>query len=135
MPTIIVDYLRILIYFLADVCMNYENMTDAERKYDYERNNQICDLTLNGWYRFQGAAGTKMVTKCPPMERCDTSFPVWLSEDHPTVAEGTVSRKVCVNKYACCETSFPIRVKNCGSYSIYKLLYPGDCPARFCSTD
>jgi len=115
--------------------MNYKNLTDAERKYDYKTMNYKCDTDLNGWYRFHGAAGTKMVTKCPPMDHCDASIPVWLSEDHPTMAEGIVLRKVCVNKFGCCKESFTIQVKNCGSYYIYKLVYPGHCEARYCSTD
>ena len=70
MQTIIVDYLRIFI-FLVDVCRKYKNLTDGERKYDYKTVNYKCDDPLNGWYRFQGAAGTKMVTTCPPQDRCE----------------------------------------------------------------
>jgi len=131
------SYLRITLFiFLVDICKNYQNLTDAERKHDYVTVNYKCDDTLNGWYRFQGAAGTKMVTTCPPMNRCDTDFPAWLSEDHPTVAEGTVTRKVCIHWFEdCCERSVYIQVKNCGSYYIYKLFFPGICAARYCSTD
>jgi len=135
-PTVIVDYLRIFI-FLADICKNYETLTDAERKYDYETKDSKCDNTLNGWYRFQGAAGTKMVTTCTPMNRCDADIPIWLSGGHPTVAEGTVTRKVCINMYedCTCKESVNIKVKNCGSYYIYNLFHPGKCNARYCSTD
>ena len=93
-------------YFLADICKNYQTLTDAERKYDYVTVNSKCDRTLNGWYRFERAAGTKMVTTCPPMGRCGANFPAWLSEDHPTVAEGTVTRKVYINEFGiCCQSS------------------------------
>jgi len=122
----------------VDVChwQNYQNLSDAERKHDYVKQGGKCDKTLDGWYRFQGAAGTKLVTTCPPMNRCDTSFPVWLSGGHPTVAEGEVSKKVCLRKFEkCCDDWFFIQVKNCGSYYIYKLLNLEDCPARYCSTD
>jgi len=121
----------------VDVChwQNYQNLTDAERKYDYVTKDAKCDNTLNGWYRFQGAAGTKMVTTCPPMDRCDANFPVWLSGGHPTVAEGKVTRNVCINKFACCKETFSIQLKNCGSYYIYKLSLLGSCNARYCSTD
>ena len=122
--------------FLVDVCKNYQNLTDAERKYDYVTVNNKCDDTLNGWYRFQGAAGTKMVTTCPPQDRCDTAFPAWLNESHPTVAEGTVTRKVCIHRFeVCCDRSVSIDVKYCGSYYIYKLKSLGVCEARYCSTD
>jgi len=131
-------YLHICVFPLVDVChwQNYQNLSNAKRKHDYETQDAKCDNTLNGWYRFQEAAGTKMVTTCPPMYRCDTSFPVWLSEDHPTVAEGTVPRNVCIRKFEdYCYVWFSIQVKNCSSYYIYKLLNLGDCPARYCSTD
>ena len=130
-------YLHICVFPLVDVChwQNYQNLSDAERKH-YVKQGEKCDNNLNGWYRFQGAAGTKLVTTCPPMNRCDTSFPVWLSEDHPTVAEGTVPRKVCIHKYDnCCYDWFDIQVKNCSSYYIYKLLNLPYCPTRYCSTD
>ena len=124
------------VHFLADICKNYQNLTDAERKYDYVTVNPKCDDSLNGWYRFQGAAGTKVVTTCPPQYRCDADFPAWLSGDHPTVAEGTVTRKVCIHMFgACCDQSVFIQVKNCGSYYIYKLDSPGTCNTRYCSTD
>jgi len=122
----------------VDVChwQHYQNLTDAERKYDYVTVNGKCDNTLNGWYRFQGAAGTKMVTTCPPIHRCDANFPVWLSGGHPTVAEGEVSKKVCLRKFGkCCDYWFFIQVKNCGSYYIYNLTPQTSCPARYCSAD
>jgi len=127
-----------LLFFLAEICKNYKNLTDAERKYDYVTDiyNPKCDKTLNGWYRFQGAAGTKMVTTCPPQNRCDAINPAWLSEEHPTVAEGTVTRKVCIHQFGvCCEKLLSIQVKNCSSYFIYKLSYPGVCDTRYCGTD
>ena len=135
MQTIIADYLRIFI-FPVDVCRHYQTLTDAKRKYDYVTVNPECDETHSGWYRFQGAAGTKLVTKCPPKNRCDADFPAWLSEDHPTVAEGAVKREVCIHRFEkCCDVSFNIDVKNCGSYYVYKLLNPVVCDTRYCSTD
>jgi len=132
-------YLHICVFSLDDVChwQKYQNLCDAERKYDYVRTEDgRCDRTLNGWYRFQGAAGTKMVTTCQPLGRCDAAFPIWLSGGHPTVAEGKVRRKVCIHKSGdCCYNWFYIQVKNCSSYYIYKLGEPADCPARYCSTD
>ena len=131
-------YLHIFVFSLVDGChwQNYQNLTDAKRRYDYEtQGDGKCDNTLNGWYRFQGAAGTKMVTTCPQTFHCDTAYPSWLIGGHPTVAEGKVTRNICINKSACCDESFPIQVKNCSSYYIYKLGYLWSCPVRYCSTD
>ena len=121
--------------FLADICKNFQNLTDAERKYDYVTVNSKCDNTLNGWYRFQGAAGTRMVTTCPPVNRCDSGLTTWLSGGHPTVAEGIVKRKVCVSGMGlCCGYSIHIQVKNCGPYYIYKFKNEIGC-FRYCTTD
>jgi len=128
----------LLVYFLADICKNYQTLTDAERKSDYVTVSSKCDRTLNGWYRFIGAAGTKMLTTCPPMGRCGANFPAWLSEDHPTVAEGIVTRKVCIHEFTlCCNSQFYIEVKNCTSYFIYKLTDPWGwgCSVRYCGAD
>jgi len=81
---------------LVDGCQNYQNLTDADRKYDYNRQTGYwkCDNELRnkGWHRFQGAAGTKMAAKSPGFRKCGAAFPVWLNDAHPTVAEGTVRR-------------------------------------------
>jgi len=130
-------YLHIWVFSLVDVChwQNYQNLSDAERKHNYVTEDAKCDNNLFGWYRFQGAAGAKMATTCPPMDRCDAAYPIWLSGGHPTVAEGTVSRNVCINKSGCCDIFFPIQVKNCSSYYIYELGSPWQCEARYCSAD
>ena len=130
-----VDHLRIFI-FLVDACRDYQTLTDADRKHDYVIVKNKCDDTLSGWYRFQGAAGTKMVTTCPPLNRCGGEFPAWLSGDPPTVAEGTVLRTVCIRRSVnCCSNFLFIQVKNCSSYYIYKLSKLTDCDARYCGTD
>ena len=122
---------------LDEACQKYQNLTDGTRKYDYKTVDSKCDDELEiGWYRFEGAAGTKMVTTCPPENRCDTHFPVWLSGNHPTVAEGTGQRNFCIHEGGdCCKHSFSIHVTNCNSYYIYKLFHPVKCNSRYCSTD
>ena len=128
----------IVCLFLTDICKNYQTLTDAGSRYDYVTVNPKCDRALNGWYRFQGATGTKMLTTCPRFGRCGANFPAWLREDHPTVAEGTVTRKVSVIELGiCCQSLVYIEVKNCTSYFIYKLTDPGGwgCSVRYCGTD
>ena len=48
-----------------------------------------------GWYRFVGAAGTKMPTTRVSVFKCGTKFPGWLDGAHPTVKDGEVYGKVC----------------------------------------
>jgi len=133
----IVDYLRMFIC-LVDGCHHYQNLTDAERKYD---NAAISpgkcdnDLHTKGWHRFQGAAGTKMATKSPGFDKCGAPFPAWLDGAHPTVAEGTVRRYVCIDKNKECGVRSVLDVKNCTSYYVYKFHFSNACPFRYCGTD
>ena len=51
----------------------------------------MCDNQLaEGWYRFVGAAGTKMPTTRVPAYRCGTHWSGWLNGSHPTVEDGEV---------------------------------------------
>jgi len=139
MQILIVDYFRMFIC-LVDGCHHYQNLTDAERKYDYDTQagSHKCDIELRkkGWHRFQGAAGTKMATKSPGFGKCGAGFPVWLSGAHPTVAEGTVRRKVCINKHDVeCKKHGFVDVKNCTSYFVYKFYDSFACDFRYCGTD
>ena len=111
--------------------------SDRCKKTIWLRNTRLRQMwRYPGWYRFQGAAGTKMVTTCPLEFRCDTAYPIWLSGSHPTVGEGTVTRNVCIRTFrGCCAKQVSIQVKNCGSYYIYRLGNPGHCDVRYCSTD
>ena len=123
---------------LVDGCHHHQNLTEAERKYDHDDTKDgKCDKDLygKGWYRFQGAAGTKMATKSPGINKCGAPFPVWLREDHPTVAQGTVQRVVCINKNGECKKTNFVKVKNCTSYYIYNFYYISDCDFRYCGTD
>ena len=79
------------------------------------------------------------MTTCPSINKCGASFSAWLSDDHPTVAQGSVKRKVCIRKFEpgdCCYNSYSANVKNCGSYFIYNLLpHQFSCNFRYCGTD
>ena len=123
---------------LVDGCHNYQNLTDAERKYDHGKTvPSKCDENLcgKGWYRFQGAAGTKMATKSPGTHKCGADYPAWLDGVHPTVAEGTVTRKVCINKGGKCGKESVVEVKNCTFYYVYKFYECNECNFRYCGTD
>ena len=56
---------------------------------------QPTPLPPEGWYRFVGAAGTKMPTTRAPAYRCVTDWSGWLGGSHPTVEDGEVPRMVC----------------------------------------
>ena len=117
--------------FVADPCYDYKNLSDASRKSSYKDEENLCDEKLpEGWYRFVGAAGTKMPTTRVPAFSCGTVYSGWLMrEDAPP------SRKVCFSdKESGCEDIVSISEKECGSYHIYKL-YATECPRRYCGSD
>ena len=128
---------------LADPCYNFRNLSDADRKNTYNTPNTAtnCDdesssIKFGNWYRFVGDAGTKMPTQCVPDFRCGATLSGWLEGGHPTLAKGEVSSQVCFTRGGdCCKKSINIKVKDCGSYFIYKLQKPPACDLRYCGTD
>ncbi|CAH3141728.1 unnamed protein product [Pocillopora meandrina] len=123
----------------ADPCYHYKNLSEASRKINYSTplGSASCDYQLPfGWYRFVGAAGTKMPTTRVPAYKCGTNWSGWLDGSHPTVEDGEVPRKVCFSgRSTGCRYSTNIFVKNCGSNFIYELKRPPGCALRYCSTD
>ena len=117
---------QLLFNFLADPCYNYRNLSEANRKSSYNtpHGSELCDNSLpEGWYRFVGAAGTKMPTTRVPAYRCGTVWSGWLDGAHPTVDDDEVSRKVCFSdRISGCRHSSTISVKNCGSFLFTTLL-------------
>ena len=130
--------MQLLFHFVADPCSHYKNLSDASRKISYvtPQGSELCDNELPvGWYRFVGAAGTKMPTTRVPAHRCGTDWSGWLNGAHPTVEDGEVLRRVCFSdRSAGCRHYHGIVLKNCGSYFIYKL-YPPRCYSRYCGID
>ena len=117
----------------VDGCTNYTVLSEADRAQGNAEppHNRNDGSLVTGWYRFQGAAGDQMSDKCVPEYRCGTRYPVWLNGTHPTVAEGVVTRKVCLSvNDDCCWVINIIKVKNCGSYYAYEL--PWTHPFRYC---
>jgi len=93
--------------------------------------------TPNAWYRFTGAAGTKMPTSAPPIYSCGTHAPGWMQGAYPTLQEGIVTRTVCYNWSGnTCLWSNPIKVVNCGSYYVFQLpSVAAQCWLRYCGTN
>ncbi|CAH3141700.1 unnamed protein product [Pocillopora meandrina] len=123
----------------ADPCYHYKNLTDANRKITYvtPHGSELCDKQLpEGWYRFVGAAGTKMPTTRVPAYRCGTHWSGWLDGAPPTVEDGEVRKVVCFSDRSTgCRHSVLSFVKNCSSYFIYKLYPTSSCASRYCGTD
>ncbi|XP_068720566.1 uromodulin-like [Montipora capricornis] len=122
----------------ASECRNYNTLSSYDRKINYYGSG-YCDSGIGpAWFRFQGAAGTRMPTSCPPRNRCNTRSPGWLRGGHPSVADGQVSRTVCFYRYSyyysCCGSSTTIQVRNCGSFYVYYLNSSPCCNCRYCGT-
>lgn len=126
--------------FIFLACVHYQNLTSGDRKYTHGREPLQCDNHLEpGWFRFRGAAGTKMASTYVPIERCSTDAPGWLNGTHPAVAEGEVTRQVCFHwSKDCCHWTTYIHVKNCGDFFVYftnGTYRAHPCHLRYCGAD
>ena len=114
------------------------NTTDRKDTYTIRDDGvPLCDNGLTkGWYRFEGDAGTRMLTTCVNKNRCATHSPGWLYGAHPTMEESKVKRVVYFGASPNCESYHQIiKVKNCSSYYVYELDRTSGCNQRFCGTD
>lgn len=127
------------IFFISSFseCRNYQSLSSSYRKVTYTYHSYQCDSTLGtGWFRFQGGAGSRITTSCPPTYRCNTAATGWLNGGHPTVADGRVTRQVCFHwGSSCCSWSTNIEVRNCGSFYVYYFNGTPACNLRYCGTD
>lgn len=123
---------------VVDTCFHYKHLNETNRKNNYKTPLKfvLCDKQLQeGWYRFVGAAGTKMPTTRVPAFRCGTNWSGWLNGAHPTVEDGMVAKEVCFSdRDTGCKYWTTIHVKNCEFYFIYKLRSTA-CHSRYCGTD
>ena len=85
------------------------------------------------WYRFVVLAGTMLPNSCPSTRRCGAQSSGWLSESHPSVSEGPVTRKACFYwNNDCCYWQQDIDVRNCGEFYVYRLQEPPTFYLRYC---
>ena len=125
-------------FFPISECQNYGSLNSGDRKITYASRTDYCDRGIGpGWFRFEGSAGTRMPTSCPPTNRCNTYGTGWMNGGHPTVADGQVNRTACFHAHSsCCYFSTNIKVRNCGSYYVYYLSGTAyTCNLRYCGTD
>ena len=129
----------ISLFFSTSECQIYGSLNSADRKNTYTTNHDYCDNGIGpGWFRFEGSAGTRMPTSCPPIHRCGANVPGWMNGGHPTVADGQVTRTVCFHYSGdCYRWSTNIKVRNCGSYYVYYLSGTPNsfCSLRYCGTN
>jgi len=120
-----------------DECKHYEALNDRIRAAGVHRGNTLkCDqkdLVTPKWYRFTGAAGTRMPTSCVPKHYCGTHAPGWLSGSHPTKIGETVNAKVCFHWSGnCCNWNANIQIKRCNGFYVYRLARTPVCWLRYC---
>ena len=115
-------------------CSNYTILNESNRAMTYNRSiSYLCDANLNGWYRFNGEAGTQMADSCVNMYHCGTESPGWLNGTHPDLNDGAVKRQVCFSSFGnCCYHSNEITVQHCGGFYVYKLERQSQCNLRYC---
>ena len=133
---------RVSLVKSSSYCSNYTALSDETRSIGYRDGTYLgCDGYIKvGWYRFMGKAGASLLDYDPGLQpyayRCQTHAAGWLNGQHPNVSEGEVTRKVCFTWWfrGKCTWSVDIKIKNCGTYYIYRLVPLYGCYLRYCGT-
>lgn len=122
------------LYVLGSECSLYTKLIGANRAIANSNGPYNCDRNMTRkWYRFDGAAGTRMPETCPEPLRCGTHAPGWLHGKHPLPGDGVVQREVCFHwNNNCCRWKKQIRLRNCGGFYVYELETPPTCNLRYC---
>ena len=127
-------------------CERYWTIDDPTRYYGFRSGQTKSDYYLpEGWYRF--ITGKQLSASCRYSSStgyCDASNQGSFQGSHPSVEDGGVARKVCFGYYqsgssygnrrqnTCCKQSTYIKVRNCGSFYVYKLK-PTPYNSRYCT--
>ena len=129
-------------FLLDDRCQGYKTFQTSDRNLanGHKPNSQDCAQFTDGWYRFIGAAGTRLPTKCPDQIKSQP-YPVWLNVKQnklPHKGEGVKEDiHVCLPKSSSvpCVNIFKIKVQNCSDYLVYNLLRIPHCPYNYYGID
>ncbi|XP_066271796.1 SCO-spondin-like [Branchiostoma lanceolatum] len=122
----------------SDPCSDYIVLNETSRNVQQVNDGTAdnCDREFNGeWYRFMGPAGNVMPTEAPPsVFRCGTDAPMWMNGQHPTLADGEVSRQACAYWSGnTCRWHTTIQVRACSAgYFVYKLPAAPTCSLVYC---
>ncbi|XP_031417403.1 uncharacterized protein LOC116218784 [Clupea harengus] len=123
----------------VDPCYRYKILDQAWRATNYTTKGVKCDRQVKwqGWYRlYYRGRSIQMPEKCIKANHCGTHAPLWLTQAHPKIRDGVVTRKVCGHwKNKCCAfKSNPIQVKACrGNYYVYRFVKPTACHLAYCA--
>ncbi|OWF36676.1 von Willebrand factor D and EGF domain-containing protein-like [Mizuhopecten yessoensis] len=130
---------------IQDPCTNYRDISEPHRSVAFipeGTDRLICDHALiQGWYKF---ANGDMPTSCVPTYHCGTNAPIWFNGHLPSVADGIITGKACINfgqassataygGSSCCHHSLPIQIKNCGAFNVYHLARTPACFMAYCA--
>ncbi|CAH1268824.1 OIT3 [Branchiostoma lanceolatum] len=121
-----------------DPCSDYIVLNETSRNVQQVNDGSAknCDREFNGeWYRFMGPAGNVMPTEAPPnWNRCGADAPMWMNGQHPTLADGEVSRQACAYwGGVTCRWQTTIQVRACSAgYFVYKLPAAPVCSLVYC---
>ncbi|KAK3728246.1 hypothetical protein QZH41_019613, partial [Actinostola sp. cb2023] len=89
--------------------------------------------TVTAWYRFNGLAGSEMADQPIPHDKCRTKRGGWFNGRYPNVTEGIVTRKAYFGKNDL--DGVEMKVRNCGSFYVYKLGPVPGCRMRYCGNE
>ena len=103
---------------------------------------EVCDDNFGGpdwkgtgWYRFTGAAGTRMPTTSPGPNHCGTWVPGWVNGTYPTALRELKKVQICFDwNDNLCEYTREATIRNCGAYFLFNLVDITTCPLRYCGS-
>ncbi|MFT4625489.1 MAG: hypothetical protein ACI8PZ_004157 [Myxococcota bacterium] len=116
-------------------CVDHVVLDEAHRNVDYGYDFARCDDFLpEGWYRFDGAAGSAMPEWGPPTYSCGTHAPGWVDGVAPADVGDTVDVDVCFHwDGGVCNWTRSIQITNCGDFLVYELGPPPVCSLAYCA--
>ena len=120
----------------------YTELSEPSRYWNFDNINgepTACDrdnLVSGQWYRFTGAAGVMMASHCIPQYSCNSHMAGWINGPHPTVEYQMVTTTACMHWGSdCCYLSYPVEIRNCSGFYVYKLQTASGCSHRYCGVN